>query len=92
MLDDALLNQKKTTLQNIINKSQGLPIKKSIVKMIEIDNIKIVSTELYELDKKTAETSMEKLELLLKTEYGWIAIGKNKETGMFMVDVNLIDD
>lgn len=35
---------------------------------------------------------MERLELLIKTEYGWMAIGKNKEAGMFMADVNLLSD
>lgn len=34
MLDDAFQNQKKITLQMIINKSLGQPLKKCRVKMI----------------------------------------------------------
>lgn len=49
MLDDALHLQKRTTLQNIINKSQGLPTKKPILKMLEINDIDILTSELYDL-------------------------------------------
>ncbi len=38
------------------------------------------------------ETTMEKLESLIKFEEGWVAVGKNKHEGLFMMDVNLLHD
>jgi hypothetical protein len=35
---------------------------------------------------------MEKLEMLVKINYGWLAIGKNKADGLFLADVNLLEE
>jgi hypothetical protein len=42
--------------------------------------------------KGELESSLNALDILIKIDYGWIAIGRNTENHYIMIDVNLIKE
>lgn len=59
---------------------------------MEIYDQFILDTELANVKRLHTQTEIDKLDMLLKIDYGWLAIGKNSTHGLFMVDVNLLTD
>jgi hypothetical protein len=65
-LDEYLILHKRMGILNIINKDQGGRQEKPKIKMLEVGNYNLVEEELQHVKRINRETTMEKLESLIK--------------------------
>lgn len=79
-------------LLSIVNREAGSNIKKSRLKMLEYGTLASFNEKFGELKKIYEEALMEKMEILVKVQEGWLALGSSKLRGFFVIDVNLLHE
>lgn len=77
-------------LLNISRKDQGGELRRHKTRTIELPDESLIHEELKGLPRVKSEVEVERVELLIRLPYGWSAICRNKQQGLFLADVNLI--
>lgn len=76
-------------LMNVMRKMYGKGKLKSPINIIDLTNKHALLRDLTCIQKIDTECAIESVDLLVKIEYGWLAIGKISNQ-FIMIDVNLI--
>lgn len=90
--DEVYTDYKLNMLKNITRKMENKALVKPSINMIDMTQKRGFLKELDSIKEVETETAVSRVELMVKVDYGWLAIGKSQDNEHIMLDVSLIKE